>query len=514
MLKMTLEITEGNHKGRKITLDNTESLIIGRSQSSNLQIGTHDRLVSRNHCMLEVHHDKCVVTDLNSRNGTLVNDEKINTKSLNDMDEIKVGSTTLKVKIESDEAQVFLCSSCGAPLPDDATSIITMDVGHEDVLCSQCWKVRLDSMVKLACSTDVFAAMGLKGKTYSCSKCSADIKNADYDGLASEFQDSTYTCPSCVNDLRKSKQTYDLDDFYLIVKEIGRGGMGVVYKAIHKDTGRICALKKIHPTALDDPKNIKIFEREMMVQSKVIHPNLVRIMDKGIVSRTYYFVMEYIQGGSIPALINNMRKQMLDQRTACTLAIDILYGLAALHTHGFIHRDIKPSNILLTKPKDGGLGMAKICDYGLAKSFVKSGNSFVSITQSQGGFAGSVMYMSPEIIKNFKHAKPTVDLYSTGVSLYFMLTGKYTVDVPDECLRNPGKALPLRQRHPLDIVMEDDPISILKRRPGMSKSLAAVVDKSVSKNAADGFVDADEFRTALETVMESEGWRHNPTNTE
>ncbi|MEO5359766.1 MAG: serine/threonine-protein kinase [Nitrospirota bacterium] len=507
MLSMTLEIVEGLQKGKKFTVDSTESLIIGRSKSSNLQIGTNDRLVSRNHCILEIHRDECVITDLNSRNGTLVNEVKITTQPLNNMDEIKVGSTVLRVYIENSENKIFICSACGNHLPEDDTGIHAREVEHEEILCSRCWKIKLDAMVKVERS-DFFASLGLHRETYACSKCSAEISAiADSDGLACVFADSTYACPNCINELRKNPQVYDLDDSYLILKEIGRGGMGVVHRAIHKATGRLCALKKIHPTALDDPRNIKIFEREMMVQSRVVHPNLVRIMDKGIVSRTYYFVMEYVQGGSVPALLNNAHRGMLDPRTACIIIVDVLNGLHALHTNGFIHRDIKPSNILMTKPKEGGLGMAKICDYGLAKSFVKSGNSFLDITKTQGGFAGSVMYMSPEIIRNFKYAKPTVDLYAAGVSLYFMLTGKYTVDISDDGFKPMGKGMPAMQRHPLDLVMEEDPIPILSRRPGIAKSLAAVVDKSVSKNAANGFQEAVEFKEALETVMESEGWK-------
>ncbi|MBF0554716.1 MAG: serine/threonine protein kinase, partial [Nitrospirae bacterium] len=192
---------------------------------------------------------------------------------------------------------------------------------------------------------------------------------------------------------------------------------------------------------------------------------------------------------------------------ACAIAVNVLSGLNALHCSGFIHRDIKPSNILLTSPKEDGSSLAKICDYGLAKSFVKSGNSFLDITKTQGGFAGSVMYMSPEIIKNFKYAKPTVDLYSTGVTLYFMLTGKYTVNISEEFFKNMGKGMSAQKRHPLDIVMEDAPIPILNRRQDIPEALAAIVDKSVSKDIARGFQDAGEFKAAIEAVMESEGWK-------
>ncbi|WP_420266174.1 protein kinase domain-containing protein [Candidatus Magnetominusculus dajiuhuensis] len=507
MLNMTIEVVEGLQKGKEITLDSTQSMIIGRSKSAHLQIGIDDRLISRTHCILEIRHGKCVVTDLNSRNGTFVNETKINSQVLNNMDEIRVGSTRMRVIIEQKEGKILICSACGGQLPEDETGVHAREVEHEDVLCTRCWKIRLDATVRVECS-DFFAAMGLKGKTYTCGKCQADVSNsADFDGLACEFPDSTYVCPECVKAMRKDTQTYDLDEYYLVLKEIGRGGMGVVYKAIHKDTGRICALKKIHPSAMDDPKNIKIFEREMMVQSRVVHPNLVRIMDKGIVSRTYYFVMEFIQGGSVPSLMNTMRGRVLPPWNACAIAVNVLNGLSALHCGGFIHRDIKPSNILLTPPKGDGLGLAKICDYGLAKSFVKSGNSFLDITKTQGGFAGSVMYMSPEIIKNFKYAKPTVDLYSTGVTLYFMLTGKYTVNISEEFFKNMGKGMSPMQRHPLDIVMEDAPIPILNRRLDIPESLAAIVDKSVSKDIANGFQDAEEFKAAIEAVMESEGWK-------
>ncbi|MBF0456971.1 MAG: protein kinase [Nitrospirae bacterium] len=506
MLNMTIQILEGLQKGKRFTVCHTESLIIGRSKSSDLQIGTNDRLVSRNHCILEIRYDKCFITDLNSRNGTLVNEKKITSQALNNLDEIRVGSTLLRVILENIGDKTFVCSVCGAAFSEEDIGIGDKEAGGEAILCPRCWKVKLDSAAKAECS-DFLALIGTTGRHYSCCKCHADVSDsADFDGLACEFPDSMYVCLDCVKALRKNAQTYDLDDHYLILKEIGKGGMGVVYKAVHKDTGRICALKKIHPSAVDDPKNIKIFEREMMVQSKVIHPNLVRVMDKGIVNRTYYFVMEFIRGGSIPALMNSTQGKILSPRMACAIAVDVLKGLSTLHANGFIHRDIKPSNILLTRPKKDGVVMAKICDYGLAKSFVKSGNSFLDITKTDGGFAGSVMYMSPEIIKNFKYAKPTVDLYAAGVTLYFMLTGKYTVNIPENYFENMGKGVPVSQRHPIDIVMEEEPIPILERNPQIPAALAAAVDKSVSKDIDHGFRDADEFITAIEPIMQSEGW--------
>ncbi|MCG6551372.1 MAG: serine/threonine-protein kinase [Candidatus Magnetominusculus sp. LBB02] len=501
MISVTIEILEGDDKGRTHEMADAEPLVIGRSMSSNLQIGTHDRLVSRNHCILVIRDDKCYITDMKSRNGTLVNDIKIATQELSNMDTIRVGATLMRVIIE--DVKKAICSSCGASVSE---ADIAFGGDEAQRLCARCWKTRIDTVVQGQCR-DPIALTGLKGKSYSCSMCCADVSNiADFDGLAAEFPDSMYTCPECVKALRKSSQTYDLDDHYLILKEIGRGGMGVVYKAVHKDAGRMCALKKINAAALDDPQNIKTFEREMMVQSRVIHPNLIRIMDKAMVSRTNYFVMEYISGGSVAALIGSTQAGRLDPITACAIAIDILNGLNALHTNGFIHRDIKPSNVLLTPPGQDRVGMAKICDYGLAKSFINTASSMFDITRTHGGIAGSFMYMSPEVITNFKYAKPTVDLYSAGVTLYFMLTGKYTVDVPADYFENMGKGPSALSRHPLDIVMEDKPVPILSRNPDISRPLAGIVDRAVSKNMAYGFQDAKEFINELEAVMESEGY--------
>ncbi|MBF0319055.1 MAG: protein kinase [Nitrospirae bacterium] len=507
MLNMTLEIVEGHRRGKRFTIGNTESFIVGRSKFSDLQIGISDKSVSRNHCIMEVRHDKCVVTDLNSRNGTKVNGTKITTAVLNDMDEIKVGNTVMRVIIEKCDAQSFACSACGAVLSEEDFGVYGRETEDEDILCAQCWEVKLKSMVK-ADTTSFYESFGLKGKIFTCCKCSNDVsKNADFDGLAYEFPQSKYVCQNCINMLRKNTQTYDLDEYYFILKEIGKGGMGVVYKAIHKDSGRVCALKKIHPSATQETKTIKIFEREMLVQSKVIHPNLVRIMDKGVVGSTYYFVMEYVQGGSVPSLMKNTQGRVLAPGIASAITIDVLKGLQALHASGFIHRDIKPSNILLDMPRDDGSYMAKICDYGLAKSFVNSGNSLFDITKTQGGVAGSIMYMSPEIIKNFKYAKPPVDLYSTGVTLYFMLTGKYTVNITDDFFKQLDKGVSTIQRHPLDIILEEVPIPILNRKPDIPASLAAIIDKAVSKVTGEGYRDAEEFILELESVMESEGWK-------
>ncbi|MBF0320148.1 MAG: protein kinase [Nitrospirae bacterium] len=507
MLNMTIEIVEGLRKGHRFTIGNTETFIVGRSEFSDLQIGTSDMLVSRNHCMMEVHHDKCVVTDLNSKNGTKVNGRKVTTTVLNNMDEIKVGNTVMRVIIAKCEMHSLVCGSCGAVLSEDDFGIYGRDAENEGHLCAKCWDKQLKSM-KTVDYTSFFELAGSKGKTFICCKCSSDVsKTADSDGLANEFPDSTYMCHNCIDLQVKNVNINDMDKNYFILDEIGRGGMGIVFKAVHKKTGRICALKKIHPSTTPDTRTIKIFEREILVQSNIIHPNLVRIMDKGVVGgNIYYFVMEYIQGGSIPSLMKNTKGMVLAPKTATSITIDVLKGLQAMHTSGFVHRDIKPSNVLLSSPANEGCYVAKICDYGLAKSFVNSGNSMIDITKTKGGLAGSILYMSPEIISNFKYAKPPVDLYSAGVTLYFMLTCKFTVNIPDDFFKKLEKNVSKIQRHPLDIILDEAPIPILNRKPDIPKSLAAVVDKAVTKRIGKGYRDAGEFILELEGVMELEGW--------
>ncbi|MBF0609441.1 MAG: protein kinase [Magnetococcales bacterium] len=505
MIDIRLDIFDGHTKIQTVVLNEPSTLLIGRSKKAHLQVGAIDRNISRNHCMLEIRPTRCFLMDLNSRNGTFVNKKKIIKHVLTDGDEITLGNITIRVALTKAVIEKICCNICKKDATDEVINLFGKSITFHDYTCITCQDKTMELLTNKADARHQQIHKEEIRSSFNCHACKKDLSaEANRDGLAYELEDSIYLCPQCTSVKCTQKDSFLADNQYILLNEVGRGGMGIVYRAVHQNTRRMCAVKKIHPSVIYDDRYIMLFEREIAVQSKVIHPNLVRLLDKGATGETCYFVSELLPGGSVSNLLLKSTSKRIPAPLACSITIDILKGLSALHENGFIHRDIKPSNFLLSLPGETGSYRAKICDYGLAKSYEDAGNSFFDITKTGGGFAGSIMYMSPELIKNYKYSKPPVDVYSVGVSLYYMLTGTYTVDIsrlPSERSDNSGLT-----RHAVELVLDEPAVELLKRDPTLPLSLARVVDKAVSKNAYASFQTANEFIEGLENVMKKEGW--------
>lgn len=263
---------------------------------------------------------------------------------------------------------------------------------------------------------------------------------------------------------------------YAIQRELGRGGCGAVYLARKKSVGKPVALKLILSRAQAEAAAIRLFKREMEVIAAFKHPNIVRFLDSGSDQGTFFFVMEYCDGGSLADIAKDHGGTIpLDILMPWTL--QALEGLAAAHANGFIHRDLKPHNILIHR------NQAKISDFGLAKNFQKAGLSGMSITDS---YAGTPLFMPPEQIVNFKYLKPTSDVWSFAATIYRLLTGKY-----------PYRFDP--QRDPIDIILNEQPIPIGQRMPNLPTNLAAMIDKSLSRDPAKRYADATKLLSALKS---------------
>jgi serine/threonine protein kinase len=269
------------------------------------------------------------------------------------------------------------------------------------------------------------------------------------------------------------KAIFTLAD-YAVQRELGRGGCGAVYLATPKSGGDPVAVKLMLSRAQAEPRAIEHFKREMQVIAKLRHPNIVRFLDSGSDQCTFFFVMEYCDGGSL-ADVAKSSGGTLPPDLLMPWALQALEGLAAAHKEGFVHRDIKPHNILLHRNR------AKISDFGLAKNFQKAALSGMSMT---GNYAGTPVFMPPEQITNFKYVKPVSDVWSFAASLYQLLTGKF-----------PYRFDP--KRDPIDIILNENPVPIRDRMPGLEKNLAAVIDKALVRNPKDRFPDAGKLQAAI-----------------
>jgi serine/threonine protein kinase len=202
-----------------------------------------------------------------------------------------------------------------------------------------------------------------------------------------------------------------------ILEHLGQGGMGVVYKARQRNLNRLVAVKLLPPSVGDDPAFAERFTREAQALARLNHPNIVRIHDFGRTDEYFYFVMEYVDGVNLRALI---RDHKLDPEAALKIVPQICEALQFAHDEGIVHRDIKPENILVDKK-----GRVKIADFGLAKLMGHAADD-VSLTGT-GQLMGTLGYMAPEQLQQAHKVDHRADIYSLGVVFYEMLTGQLPI---------------------------------------------------------------------------------------
>jgi serine/threonine protein kinase len=327
---------------------------------------------------------------------------------------------------------------------------------------------------------------------------------ADSDGLAGELPDSQYLCPDCEQSERDPTVSLDTLGGYRILSELGRGGMGVVYRALAESTRRIVAVKQMLPDLDLDEREFRLFEREIAIQSSVQHPNLARLLDHGRDNGHSYLAVEYLAGGDASRLVRGVFNGPVPLPLAVRIGLQILDGLDALHRQGYVHRDLKPQNILLSRSREEGFGSAKVTDYGLAKPFEDAGNSLFDLTRDDEA-AGSLMFMPPEQILNYRHVQPTADVYAVGASLYFLMTAAYTVTSTAEALLEASTMPRGQTRNPIEAVIDDDSIPIQSRRPEIPDSIARVIDTAVQKELSRRYESAAQFRDQLALEARQEG---------
>jgi serine/threonine-protein kinase len=203
-----------------------------------------------------------------------------------------------------------------------------------------------------------------------------------------------------------------VDGRYQVITKVAAGGMGEVYRAHDAVLGREVALKVLHPQLAGDRGFVDRFRREARAAAVLNHPNIVGVYDWGTTDNgTYFMVMEYVPGHNLRALLAEYGR--LEPQQVGEVTLQVLSALEHAHGHGIVHRDVKPENILIARD-----GTVKVADFGLARAFA---DSYVS--QAEGTVTGTVQYLAPEQIQG-EPADPRTDLYSTGVVMFELLTGK------------------------------------------------------------------------------------------
>jgi serine/threonine protein kinase len=199
---------------------------------------------------------------------------------------------------------------------------------------------------------------------------------------------------------------------YDLLEQVGAGAVGTVYRAWHRPTQRVVAVKVMTPETAAHPVHLKRFEQEFRAARDLHHPNLVRTLDFCGAPPTPFLVMEFVEGESLGQQLE--RRGRLPEAEAVGLIVQVCLGLHVAHLRGLIHRDVKPDNILVTPE-----GTAKLTDLGL----IKAVDADADLTRTGRGL-GTPHFMAPEQFRNAKHADIRCDVYSLGATLYQTVTGE------------------------------------------------------------------------------------------
>jgi serine/threonine protein kinase len=260
---------------------------------------------------------------------------------------------------------------------------------------------------------------------------------------------------------------------YQIIEDLGKGGMGRVYKVFDTEVREKMALKLLHPDIAGDEKTIERFRNELKLARGISHRNVCRMFDLGREEETYYITMEYVPGEDLKSLIH--RIGALPVGKAVSIGQQVCEGLSEAHRLGVVHRDLKPQNIMLDRD-----GNARIMDFGIARSLAAKG-----ITGA-GVMIGTPEYMSPEQVDG-KEADQRSDIYSLGIIMFEMLTGH----------------LPFEGDTPLSIAVKQkserppDPGSINAQIPD---ELSRIILKCLEKPKEKRYQSADELLAALAKI--------------
>ena len=263
---------------------------------------------------------------------------------------------------------------------------------------------------------------------------------------------------------------------FILGKQIGAGGMGVVYKATYVENGKEVALKVLPPGLAGDPKMLQRFEREINILKRLVHPHIVKYYGGGTHQGQRWYAMEFIDGGSLQDILKKRKRLTWDQ--AIQVGRQLCAALEVAHNAGIIHRDLKPANLFVTRK-----GKIKLGDFGIAR------DTEATALTAAGKTVGTYAYMAPEQIQGNVPISKKTDLYATGCLLYEVLTGE----------------TPFLAANPAEMLMQhlnDDPYNVREKIPECPLALDGLIERMLAKNPDDRPYDALAVHTELTEILE------------
>src|SRR5436190_4248513 len=434
-MQVNLKVIAGPYQGRIFSFTQHDTFLIGRSPEAHMCL-VDDRFFSRNHCLLEINPPQSFLRDLGSTNGTFVNGQRVREAYLQNGDRIQGGETILIVEVTA--------------TVDRSLSETTQDTLEQRPV-----------MVMVEC--------------LNCGRREQAQASAPDEKL-------TFICEDCRIELKRSPQSVP---GYETLKLLGRGGMGCVMLARQQQSGRAVAIKTLLPEFAVSDKAMRRFMREIDVAAALKHKNIVEFIDRGTHNGVVYLVSEFVEGADASKLAD-ARGGRLPRAETLEIIAQTLDALSYAHAQGYIHRDIKDQNILVsgTLPNLS----AKLTDFGLAKSFTQSGMSGVTVA---GEMAGTLAYMPPEQLKNFRDVKPQSDIYALGMTAYSLLSGQLALNIG----RKTGMAETIKA------IFEEPTIPLRQRAPHLPEAICEIIDRALVKDPTQRWQSAKAMRNALAHVV-------------
>ncbi|OGV52984.1 MAG: hypothetical protein A2X49_10915 [Lentisphaerae bacterium GWF2_52_8] len=464
--RVSLNGLNGPLEGTAFVFDEPMLCVIGRETDCSLVIPLDAAAeVSRHHCVLTLCPPDAAIQDLGSRNGTFVNGVNIGRREstqsveqaremnfesfpLRDGDVIGIGNNAFAVQIQSLK-QAGKEEALPEPKEPDLFAELEESSGQTENFVSS---KRHSETVRLVEQMLKTARLAVPGK--------------DVAGI----------------------------EGYQVINRIGHGGMGDVYMAIREGDKCPMALKMMRPGIAVSEASRRDFLREMEYMKALKHPHILGIYEGGYSKGVFFMALEYCDSGTLDTLIHQLKGQPLPTAGALRLIMQILDALDYAHnavlpdlklpdgslrpTRGLVHRDIKPKNIFLQGY--GEQRLAKLADFGLAKSFCHAGLG--GCTQT-GFFSGTAAYISRQQFLNYKYVGPEVDVWAAAATLYFMLSAHSP--------RN------FKGMNPFCAILETSPVSIFERRPDIPRKLGKLLDAALDDSRQLKFRRAADFKQAL-----------------
>lgn len=475
-INISVQLDDGREILREVSI--SERCIIGKDPTCDIVIEGSG--VSRKHCRLEFSSGSWQLTDLMSRNGTVVNGVKLESSHANLPGRVALTPGDL---ILVGTAKIYLL----ATVDSGATSILPPVQSQPTIRNNNFTNQKQVTKEGENDQENHVKPIALSELTLDYAPHILALQSED-----AAFPDTEPTHDQPGNwdgiSLLSERQNQNLFPFtwrgYRFLKRIGSGASGRVYLAeVDNQSNESVAIKVLHPLQTQNINDRKRFLREIEITKLLSHRSIIAFKECGDHYGTIYIVMEYCNAGNLAHLL--MRNNRLNARRAIRLLDRLLTGLEAAHSSGIVHRDLKPSNILLHKFPDGTF-QPKIGDFGLAKNFTTAGHSSMTMN---GSIGGTWAYMSREQLLNFRFVSPQSDIWSLGAIAFEILTKQLPRPIP-------------KGQSPVDIILNTCIAPIETVIPDIPLSLAAFVNRALSDDLEVRFRDAIHMREELTKVAD------------